>query len=115
MEVSTIKSNNPERTRAWNAAMSAHHGDLDLLVPAEKITGTIPASLRGGRMLSNGPGWTIIGGRIAHPFDGHGYVRSFHLLNDGTCRLRARYVETPSYIAERKAQRLVHRGLATNL
>jgi len=115
MEVSTTKSSNPGRTRAWNAAMSAHHGDLDLIVPAEKITGTIPASLRGGRMLSNGPGWTVIGGRIAHPFDGHGYVRSFHLLEDGTCRFRARYVETPSYIAERTAQRLVHRGLATNL
>ncbi len=102
------------RTRSWNAAMAASPGSLDLTVEAAQVDGTIPPVLRGGRVLSNGPGWTQIGGRTAHPFDGHGYVRGFELLPDGSCRLRAEFVQTPSYVAEREANKLVHRGLATN-
>jgi len=103
------------RTRAWNAAMAASPGPLDLAIPASAITGVVPPALRGGRMLSNGPGWTHIGGRTAHPFDGHGYVRAFAFQDDGGCRLRARFVQTPSYAAERELGQLVHRGLGTNL
>jgi all-trans-8'-apo-beta-carotenal 15,15'-oxygenase len=106
--------NTADRASSWNAAMSASPGQLDLLVDSASIQGTIPETLRGGRMLSNGPGWTRIGDRTAHPFDGHGYVRSFELLPDGGCRLLARMVETPSYLAELAAGRLVHRGLGTN-
>lgn len=102
------------RTTSWNAAMSAAPGPLDLHVPADRIEGTVPAALLGGRVLSNGPGWTRIGDRTAHPFDGHGYVRSLRLLEDGSCQLRARFVQTPSYVAEEEAGHLVHRGLATN-
>jgi len=102
----------PPRARSWNVAMGASPGDLDLVVDA--VEGTIPQALRGGRVLSNGPGWTRVGDRTAHPFDGHGYVRSIELQADGTVRLRARFVRTPSYVAEEAAGRLVHRGLATN-
>ncbi len=94
--------------------MGASPGALDLTIPASAIDGTVPEALRGGRMFSNGPGWTRIGDRTAHPFDGHGYMRSFTLLPDGGCRLRAAFVQTPSYRVEREAGRLVHRGLATN-
>jgi all-trans-8'-apo-beta-carotenal 15,15'-oxygenase len=103
------------RTRAWNMAMAASPGPLDLTIPADAIAGVVPGALRGGRLLSNGPGWTHIGGRTAHPFDGHGYVRAFAFDDDGGCRLRARFVHTPSYLAEREAGQLVHRGLGTNL
>ena len=101
-------------TRSWNVAMGASPGALDLTVPRGRVDGAVPASLLGGRVLSNGPGWTRIGGRTAHPFDGHGYVRSFELQPDGGVRLRAEFVQTPSYVAERAAGRLLHRGLATN-
>jgi carotenoid cleavage dioxygenase-like enzyme len=94
--------------------MAASPGFIDLTVDASQIDGRIPSILRGGRFLSNGPGWTRIGNRTAHPFDGHGYVRSFDLLPDGGCRLRGAFVHTPSYLAERDAGRLVHRGLGTN-
>lgn len=104
----------PLRTVSWNAAMSASPGSLDLLVDADRVDGSIPAALRGGRVLSNGPGLTRIGDRTAHPFDGHGYVRAFDLLPDGSVRLRGRFVQTPSYVAEEEAGRLLHRGLATN-
>lgn len=103
------------RALAWNAALSASPGALDLHIPASAIEGAVPGALRGGRLLSNGPGWTRIGDRLAHPFDGHGYVRAFELGPDGSCRLRARFVETPSYQLEAQHGRLMHRGLATNL
>jgi all-trans-8'-apo-beta-carotenal 15,15'-oxygenase len=99
--------------QAFNAAMTASPGDLDVHV--SRIDGVIPQALRGGRVLSNGPGWTSIGGRLAHPFDGHGYVRSFAFEADGSVRLRARFVNTPVYRDERAAGRLVHRGLGTNI
>lgn len=103
------------KARAWNAAMSASPGPLDLTVAASHIDGVIPPTLRGRRLLSNGPGWTHIGGRLAHPFDGHGYVRAFEFEPDGAMRLRARFVQTPAYRSEQAAQRLTHRGLGTNL
>ncbi len=108
-------TNTPSRRESWNTAMSASPGPLDITVEAAHIDGQIPAVLRGGRVLSNGPGWTRIGDRTAHPFDGHGYVRSFELGQDGSCRLRAQFVQTPSYVAEAETGGLLHRGLATNV
>ncbi|MCA9634687.1 MAG: carotenoid oxygenase family protein [Myxococcales bacterium] len=101
--------------RAWNLAMAASPGPLDLEIPAAAIDGAIPGPLRGGRLLSNGPGWTVIGGRVAHPFDGHGYVRAFEFREDGGVRLRARFVGTRVYRDEAAAGRILYRGLATNV
>ncbi len=103
-----------KRQEAWNACMGVSWDSLDEEIPSSSIGGTIPKSLRGGRLLSNGPGWTKIGGRTAHPFDGHGYIRSFFFDEKGSCHLRGRFVETPSYKRERAAGTLVVRGLATN-
>lgn len=103
------------RTLAWNTVMSASPGALDLVVEPSRISGTVPRALHGGRLLSNGPGWTHIGGRMAHPFDGHGYVRAFTFQPDGSLRLRARFVSTPAWQSESAARRLTHRGLGTNL
>lgn len=102
------------RARSFNAAMIARPGDLDLHVPSAQVRGEVPRALRGGRMLSNGPGWTLIGDRLAHPFDGHGYVRSFAFDADGSVQVRARFVRTRVYEDEARAGRVVHRGLATN-
>lgn len=102
------------RTLSWNRSMAASPGDLDLEVPSHLIDGKIPAALFGGRLLSNGPGWTRIGDRTAHPFDGHGYVRAFSFDDTGAVRLKARFVRTPSFLEEEKEKRLVVRGFATN-
>jgi carotenoid cleavage dioxygenase-like enzyme len=104
----------PPRARSFNVAMLARPGDLDLHVPASAIRGAIPSSMRGGAFFSNGPGWTYIGDRLAHPFDGHGYVRRYLFDEDGSLRLRARFVRTAVYELEARAQRMVVRGLATN-
>lgn len=103
------------RAEAFQRAMVACPGELDMMIPQEQVQGRVPEALYGGRLLSNGPGWIQIGDRLAHPFDGHGYVRAFDFLPNGSCRLRARFVETPVYRAERAAGRLLQRGLATNI
>lgn len=102
------------RSRAWNAVMTATPGELDLAVPRDAVRGAIPPELRGGRHLQNGPGWTKIGDRLAHPFDGHGFARSLTFTADGGARLRSRFVRTPAYEAERAAGKIVYRGLGTN-
>lgn len=103
-----------DRARAWNDAVLAHPGELDVEVERGRIEGAVPPALFGGRFLVNGPGWTRIGGRVAHPFDGHGYVRALSFEPDGSVRLRARFVRTPAYEGEARADRILFRGLGTN-
>lgn len=103
------------RAAAWNRVMGATPGTLDLRVAATAITGTVPEALRGGRLLSNGPGWSVFGDWKAHPFDGHGYVRAFAFDDDGAVSVRGRYVETAVYREERAAGRMVRRGFASNV
>ncbi|MBX3705475.1 MAG: carotenoid oxygenase family protein [Pseudomonadales bacterium] len=103
------------RTAAWNAVMTAVPGEQKLEIPAAAIEGRLPPELAGGRHLQNGPGWTRIGERLAHPFDGHGFVRALEFTDDGGVRFRSRYVETPAFLAERTAGRLVYKGLGTNV
>ncbi len=95
--------------------MRSTPGDIDLRVGAQEIAGVIPAALRGGRLLSNGPGWSVFGEWNAHPFDGHGYVRAFAFDDDGAVSVRGRYVQTAVYRDERAAGRMVHRGFASNV
>jgi len=102
------------RARSWNAVMTATPGELDISIPTSAVRGTIPPALRGGRHLQNGPGWTKVGDRLAHPFDGHGFVRSLTFTQVGGAELRSRYVRTPAFEDERIAGKLVHRGLGTN-
>lgn len=104
-----------DRAVAWNTVMTAVPGEQDLEIPASAIDGVLPGDLAGGRHLQNGPGWTKIGDRLAHPFDGHGFVRSLTFTADGGARFRSRFVKTPAYLAERGAGRLVHKGLGTNV
>jgi carotenoid cleavage dioxygenase-like enzyme len=101
------------RAAAWNTVMTAEPGELDLEIPPSAIEGRIPRDLAGGRHLQNGPGWTKIGGRLAHPFDGHGFVRALELTKNGGARFKSRFVRTPAYLAERAAGKLVYKGLGT--
>jgi carotenoid cleavage dioxygenase-like enzyme len=119
--MSAVASMNPgamteegARAAAWNAVMTAQPGELELGIGRAAIDGVIPPALFGSRHLQNGPGWTLIGGRLAHPFDGHGFVRAVTFTADGGARLQSRFVQTPAYAAERAVGRLVHRGLGTN-
>lgn len=103
------------RAQSWNRALAANPGTLDVTISAANVDGRIPPALVGGRLLSNGPGWNVIGGVTVHPFDGHGYVRSFSFERDGSVRLTAKHVSTPSFRQESASGRLEVRGLGTNL
>jgi len=105
----------PKRNESWNRAMTTRPGNVDHHVPASAIEGEIPVALRGGRLLSNGPGWSVIDDYLVHPFDGHGYLRSYQLNDDGSAELRARFVETEVFREEEAAGHLTRRGLGTDL
>ncbi|MFZ9887760.1 MAG: carotenoid oxygenase family protein [Myxococcota bacterium] len=102
-----------ERARRWTRVMTASPGDLDLEVHESRVDGRIPGALRGARYLLNGPGRLGYGRSLAHPFDGHGYVRAFQFTRDGGVSLRARFVQTPAFVVEEHAQRLVVPGIGT--
>lgn len=102
------------RAGAWNAVMTAEPGEQEFEISASEIEGTLPPELAGGRHLQNGPGWTKIGDRLAHPFDGHGFVRALTFTREGGASFRSRFVKTPAYLDERAAGRVVHPGLGTN-
>ncbi len=63
-----------ERRAAWNAVMTASPGDLDLNISAGEIEGSIPAALRGGRILSNGA-------RRAWPCTGHTFTEARYTVD----------------------------------
>lgn len=105
----------PSRNASWNRAMLVNPGNTDHHVPAAEIEGAIPEGLRGGRLLSNGPGWSMVDDHLVHPWDGHGYLRSYEFNADGSADLLARFVETDVFKEEKDAGRVTRRGLGTDL
>lgn len=102
------------RIASWNTALSSKPGNFDLHISIDQITGTVPMEIRTGRLLSNGPGWNKYDDKVIHPFDGHGYLRSFSFNPDGSVDLKARFVETASYAIESESNTFSVRGFATN-
>lgn len=98
---------------SYNRLMGADPGELDLALTGNLIEGEIPSALIGGRFLSNGPARLKREGRLAHPFDGHGYVRSLRLDSSNSASLKSRFVRTTAFEAEEAAQALVYKGLGT--
>jgi len=104
---------NAQKTQAWNTVLTASPGDFDHQVHKSAIDGVIPMALRNKRYLLNGPGRVAYNRYVAHPFDGHGYLRDFSFDDDGGVSLRARFVRTPSFVVEEKHQQVVVPGLGT--
>lgn len=97
----------------YNRVLLADPGELDVTLPPGALTGELPDALKGGTWWGNGPSKLRDGDRLVHPFDGHGYVRALRFGRDGALRLRARYVKTRVFEAERALGRLVEVGLGT--
>ena len=93
--------------------MTASPGNLDIQTPATAVDGSIPPGLFGKSYLLNGPGRLGYGESLAHPFDGHGYLRSFRFHTDGSVSVKARFIETDVFRVEEKAQRIVVPGIGT--
>jgi len=64
-------------------------------------------------MWRNGPGRSERGGvRYGHPFDGDGFIVRFDLRPGGS-RVRSRFVKTPEFLAEERANKILYRGFGT--
>lgn len=98
---------------AYNAVIRARAWDQDRELPEAAIRGSIPEGLRGGTYLLNGPGLLELGGRIMHPFDGHGFVRALRFDEDGVVRYQGRFVDTMAYRIEASEGLIRYRGLGT--
>jgi all-trans-8'-apo-beta-carotenal 15,15'-oxygenase len=99
---------------AYNAALRADPGPLEITLDGGALEGRLPDELWGGTLYANGPARLEIGGRLVHPFDGHGYVRALRFARDGL-RLQARFVATRAFLSEEKHGVLRYRGIGTQL
>ncbi|MEZ5510070.1 MAG: carotenoid oxygenase family protein [Gammaproteobacteria bacterium] len=106
-------------TEASKATVTHHGGfealndELDYTVPLDQVKGTIPASVR-GTFFRIGPGRNKIGGqKFGHWFDGDGMLHAVSFKDDGVV-YRNRYVRTPKYLAETKANKIVMRSFGHN-
>jgi all-trans-8'-apo-beta-carotenal 15,15'-oxygenase len=90
--------------RAWQ---TGREGDYEI----DDIEGTIPRALRGA-IFRNGPGNFERGGtRFQHVLDGDGLVCRFSIDGErGRAHFRARFVRTPEFEAERKADAVLFRN-----
>ena len=74
------------------------------------IEGSLPEGLKGS-LVRNGPAKRDLG---TYFWDGDGMVRAVDFLEDGRIRYRAKYVQTPKYLAEREATQPHFRSGGTN-
>jgi carotenoid cleavage dioxygenase-like enzyme len=102
-----------EGPSALHRLLTADPGEQDVELVRSAIEGEIPAELVGGVYALNGPGRVSLGGRTAHPFDGHGLVRSFALRGPHAVRFQSRYVKTDAFLAESAAERLLYSGIGS--
>lgn len=76
------------------------------------LQGKLPEGLH-GTLYRNGPAQHEIGSRrYQHWFDGDGMLQAWEFRN-GAIRHRARMIETPKYLAERAAGRMLYPGFGT--
>lgn len=100
--------------------MVTHHGgfesleeELDYTVPLDQVKGTIPEAVS-GTFFRIGPGRNKIGGEeFGHWFDGDGMLHSVSFTDRGVV-YRNRYVRTPKYLAETRANKIVKRSFGHN-
>eukprot|EP01087_Luapelamoeba_hula_P012811 TRINITY_DN3615_c0_g1_i1.p1 TRINITY_DN3615_c0_g1~~TRINITY_DN3615_c0_g1_i1.p1 ORF type:complete len:606 (+),score=93.57 TRINITY_DN3615_c0_g1_i1:69-1886(+) len=75
-----------------------------------EVQGELPMELR-GTLYRNGPGLLdVYGTPLVHPIDGDGMVCAL-MFNNGRVHFRNRYVNTVGYAAEKKAKKLIFKGM----
>lgn len=68
-----------------------------------------------GTYFVNGLSSCQIGDRLVHPFEAHGYCKSFVLDGNGSLEVTSRIVETPLAKTERQSGRVVRRGVMSTV
>ena len=95
----------------WSLATADLEGDVAPRV-LRLVHGRAPADLA-GTLFRNGPGkFRRPGGSATHWFDGDGLMRAFE-IEDGQCRLRARFADTPKRRHETAIDAVVTPGFGT--
>ncbi len=95
-------------TRDWVAGYESLIQEHDYWI--ETVEGEIPAQLQ-GTIFRNGPGMLGVGEqRYGHPFDGDGLIVAIS-FDKGRAHFCNRFVRTPEFEAEQKAQRILYRGV----
>jgi all-trans-8'-apo-beta-carotenal 15,15'-oxygenase len=88
--------------------------EMSYWIDAGKVTGAIPAGLE-GTLFYNCPGRNRIGDQqYGHWFDGDGMISAV-TFRDGQVHYKNRYVRTPKYINETAAQKILYRGVGTQI
>jgi all-trans-8'-apo-beta-carotenal 15,15'-oxygenase len=104
----------------WDNPLTAHcsgfrtmDDNLSYTIEPADIIGTIPKEIK-GIFFRNGPARNELGGKpFGHWFDGDGGVSSFR-IEDGRVHYRCRFVQTPKFINEGEAQRVLYRSFGHN-
>ncbi|MBD1844398.1 carotenoid oxygenase family protein [Cyanobacteria bacterium FACHB-63] len=98
----------PEASYTWNqSVLHTAKGFAPTTLPI--LSGAIPAGLRGS-LYRNGPSRLERGNtRVGHWFDGDGAILRVHFAQTGATGVY-RYVETPEFLEEERAGRLIYTG-----
>ncbi|HCO01238.1 MAG TPA: lignostilbene alpha-beta-dioxygenase, partial [Methylophaga sp.] len=107
-DVSSLRTS-PGKPVTHHGGFEALDEELDYIVPLNDVKGTIPDAVS-GTFFRIGPGRNKIGGQeFGHWFDGDGMLHSVSFKDYGVV-YRNRYVRTPKYLAETKANKIVMRS-----
>lgn len=113
MTARAIKTEQSVRHLGHVGGFEALNEELDYKVSLTDVEGQIPEAVR-GTFFRIGPGRNRIGRqKFGHWFDGDGMMHAVSFKDDGVV-YRNRYVRTPKYLAETKAQHIVMRSFGHN-
>ncbi len=88
--------------------------ETSLWIDPDSIVGELPAGLEGTLFLSCVGRNKIGGQQFGHFFDGDGMINAV-TFTGGRVHYKNRYVRTPKYINETAAQRILYRGVGTQI
>jgi all-trans-8'-apo-beta-carotenal 15,15'-oxygenase len=92
----------------WRKGYRSQHQEFEYWI--DEIEGEIPLALS-GTLFRNGPGALDVNGTpIQHPFDGDGMIAAI-TFTQGRAHFRNRFVQTDCYQAEKKAGKILFRGV----
>ena len=105
---SDLTPNKSYKLEDWRGGNQAFKEELDYAI--DDIDGEIPVELT-GTLYRNVPAMLDVNGqRLHHPFDADGNICAIS-FNKGQAHFRNRYVRTEGYLAERKAGKILYRGV----